>query len=345
MPFHLVHADLTQMDTDAIVNAANSELLAGGGVCGAIFRAVGSRARDLQEECLKKAPVPTGKAAITGGYGLKAKYIIHAVGPIWQGGQHHEKEQLAGCYRSSLELAVANGCRSIAFPLISSGIFGYPRDEALAVARQTITGFLAEYDKDLDVYLALFDKNAVELGERVERELYHYIHTYYQPEPRRQRQVQRKRDEGICYSLETGAMDASMEVHQFASPQPKGKGALSLQAALGKVQKSFSQQVLALIDARGLKDTDVYKRANLDRKLFSKIRSHKDYHPTKKTALALAVALQLSLEETEELLQAAGYSLSPSIKDDVIVSYFLERGKPDLYEINEALFKYGTGEL
>lgn len=341
MPFHLVHADLTQMAVDAIVNAANSQLLAGGGVCGAIFRAVGSRAQDLQEECLKKAPVPTGKAAITGSYGLKAKYIIHAVGPIWEGGNHHEKKLLASCYQSSLELAVANGCRSIAFPLISSGIFGVPKDLALEVARQTITGFLAEYDKDLAVYLALFDKNAVELGERVERELYHYIHTYYQPEPRRQRQVQRKRDEGICYSLEC---ETAAELPEFGYP---GVGSVpdSLETALGQVKKSFSQQVLALIDARGLKDVDVYKRANLDRKLFSKIRSHKDYHPTKKTALALAVALQLSLEETEGLLQAAGYSLSPSIKDDVIVSYFLERGKPDLYEINEALFKYGTGEL
>lgn len=338
MPFHLVHADLTQMDVDAIVNAANSQLLAGGGVCGAIFRAVGNRARDLQEECLEKAPCPTGKAVLTGGYGLKAKYIIHAVGPIWQGGKCHEKELLASCYQSSLELALENGCHSVAFPLISSGIFGVPKDLALEVARKAITGFLAEQEEELIVYLALFDKNAVELGERLDRELTHYIGTYYKQSPRRKRRV---REEAVCYSME---MDATAPMQTSQAPSV-GAPPDSLENALGHVQKSFSQQLLALIDAKGLKDTDVYKRANLDRKLFSKIRSNKEYHPTKKTALALAVALQLSLSETEKLLQTAGYSLSPSIKDDVIVTFFLERGKPDLYEINEALFRYGDGEL
>ncbi|MDO5597234.1 MULTISPECIES: macro domain-containing protein [Acidaminococcus] len=341
MPFHLVHADLTQMAVDAIVNAANSQLLAGGGVCGAIFRAVGSRTRDLQEECLEKAPCPTGKAVLTGGYGLKAKYIIHAVGPIWQGGKCHEKELLASCYQSSLELALENGCHSVAFPLISSGIFGVPKDLALEVARKAITGFLAEQEEELIVYLALFDKNAVELGERLDRELTHYIGTYYKQSPRRKRRVQRVREEAVCYSME---MDATAPMQTFQAPSV-GAPPDSLENALGHVQKSFSQQLLALIDAKGLKDTDVYKRANLDRKLFSKIRSNKEYHPTKRTALALAVALQLSLSETEKLLQTAGYSLSPSIKDDVIVTFFLERGKPDLYEINEALFRYGDGEL
>lgn len=341
MPFHLVHADLTQMKTDAIVNAANSGLLAGGGVCGAIFRAVGPRAWDLQEECLKKAPVPTGKAVITGGYGLKAKYIVHAVGPIWEGGHHHEKELLASCYRSALEVALENGCRSVAFPLISSGIFGVPKDLALEVARKAITGFLAEHEEEMTVYLALFDRQAVELGEQLDRALTHYISTYYKPEPRRRQKVQRKQDEAICYSLEAAA---PLETVAFQSPKMRSAPG-SLENALGHVQKSFSQQLLALIDARGLKDTDVYKKANLDRKLFSKIRSNVAYHPTKKTALALAVALQLSLSETEKLLQTAGYSLSPSIRDDVIVAFFLERGKPDLYEINEALFRYGDGEL
>lgn len=328
MPFHLVHADLLTLPVDAIVNAANSELWAGGGVCGAIFHAVGPRAGELQAECRKKAPVPTGKAVLTGSYGLKAKCIIHAVGPVWQGGHHHEKKLLASCYRSALELAQKHGCRSIAFPLLSAGIFGYPKAEALAVAKETITGFLAPQQDEMDVYLALLDRKAVELGELLDRKLKHYIQTYYQPGAVRQKgRVQQ--EAGEIYSLER------------IESQKEQK----LQELLSHAQKTFSQQLLDLIDQKGFTDTEVYKRANMDRKLFSKIRSHVDYHPTKKTALALAVALQLDRDEAERLLQAAGYSLSPSLTEDLVVSFFLENGPRDIYTINDALFQCGCNGL
>lgn len=144
MAFSIVHGDIVTMDTDAIVNAANSQLLAGSGVCGAIFRAAGERAGELQAECLAKAPCPTGQSVLTDSYGLKAKYIIHTVGPVWQGGTQGEKDLLYSCYRTALDLAADAQCKSIAFPLISAGIFGYPKEEALAVARQAVTDFLAQ---------------------------------------------------------------------------------------------------------------------------------------------------------------------------------------------------------
>lgn len=344
MPFHLVHADLLTLPVDAIVNAANSELWAGGGVCGAIFHAVGPRAGELQAECRKKAPVPAGKAVLTGSYGLKAKCIIHAVGPVWQGGHHHEKKLLASCYRSALELAQKHGCRSIAFPLLSAGIFGYPKAEALAVAQETITGFLAPQETEMDVYLALLDRKAVELGELLDRKLKHYIQTYYQPGAVRQK-GRLQQEAGEIYSLES---IESQKVTQFQQFQTQPVGSVSnpiLQNLLSHAQKTFSQQLLDLIDQKGFTDTEVYKRANMDRKLFSKIRSHVDYHPTKKTALALAVALQLNRSEAERLLQAAGYSLSPSLTEDLVVSFFLENGPRDIYTINDALFQCGCNGL
>lgn len=345
MPFHLVHADLLTLPVDAIVNAANSELWAGGGVCGAIFRAVGPRAGELQAECRKLAPCPTGKAVLTHSYGLKANYIIHAVGPVWQGGGHHEKQLLTGCYQSALELAQKHGCRSIAFPLLSAGIFGYPKAEALAVARETITGFLAPQEDEMDVYLALLDRKAVELGELLDRKLKHYISTYYQPGNVRQK-GRLQQEAGQVYSLEYGKTQKVQRFQQFQTPQPVGPGPSPLlQALLSNAQKTFSQQVLDLIDQKGYTDPEVYKRANMDRKLFSKIRSNVDYHPTKKTALALAVALKLDWEEAERLLQAAGYSLSPSLPEDLIVSFFLENGPRDIGIINEALFEYGCENL
>ena len=174
MPFQIVHNDITKMNTDIIVNAANSALQPGGGVCGAIFRAAGIQL--LAAECETKSPCPTGSAVITGAYDMPVKYIIHAVGPVWRGGTHHERELLAGAYRSALELAREYQCQSIAFPLISAGIYGYPKDQALAVAISTISEFLLQYE--MDVYLVVFDRSAVQLSEKLFVEVQHYVDTY-----------------------------------------------------------------------------------------------------------------------------------------------------------------------
>ena len=155
MPFTIVRQDITKMKVDAIVNAANTELSMGGGVCGAVFHAAG--AKELQEACDKKAPIKTGDAVITPGFKLPAKFVIHAAGPVYN---HSDKKQsanlLSSAYINSLRLAVQNKCESIAFPLISSGIYGYPKAEALQVATAAITKFLEK--NDIDVYLAVFDK-------------------------------------------------------------------------------------------------------------------------------------------------------------------------------------------
>lgn len=152
MAFKKVKGDITEMKTDAIVNAANSQLARGGGVCGAIFRAAASD--KLQEDCRKLAPCPTGQAVITDGYGLPARYIVHTVGPVWNGGGNGEEKLLRSAYTSAMEQAWRKGCRSISFPLISAGIYGYPKDEAMRVAEEAIEEFTEEHD--MEVYLVMF---------------------------------------------------------------------------------------------------------------------------------------------------------------------------------------------
>ncbi|HOQ10523.1 MAG TPA: macro domain-containing protein [Syntrophomonadaceae bacterium] len=323
MPLHLVRNDITKMKVDAIVNAANSALQRGGGVCGAIFAAAG--ARELQEACNKIGGCKVGEAVITPGFRLPAKYIIHTVGPVWQGGKANEPQLLRNCYINSLTLALEHKCESIAFPLISSGIYGYPKDQALHVAVSAISEFL--FTHEANVYLVLFDKNAVTLSEKLFSAITKYIDDNYAEE-----HLLRERRRGI------ELLDTSYH-HIQESPRR------SLEHILDQLDESFSEMLLRLIDEKGLTDVETYKRANIDRKLFSKIRSNKDYHPSKVTALALAIALKLNLDETLDLLSKAGYTLSPSSKFDVIIQYFIEEGNYNIFEINEALFYFDQPTL
>ena len=321
MPFQIVHNDITKMHTDAIVNAANTHLLMGGGVCGAIFNGAGPD--KLERECRKLAPCPVGSAVVTGGYALPARCVIHAVGPIWQGGGQGEAELLAGAYKSALRLAREKGCGSVAFPLISSGIYGYPKREALQVAVDTIREFLAE--EELDVYLVVFDRRAVELGEALYEGLRHFIDRYFEEDlPRR-------------LAAEPAMCEAEV-LEDFRSSAPFKLAERSLEDLLNNLDETFSQMVLRLIDQKGYRDVEVYKRANMDRKLFSKIRSNPQYSPKKQTVLALAIALRLNVDEARDLLKKAGFTLSDSQKQDVIIRYFLEAGEYDMFTINEALF-------
>lgn len=310
MPLTIVRNDITKMNVDIIVNAANSALQMGGGVCGAIFRAAGPE--QLQRACDEIGHCSTGKAVITDGFDLPAKYIIHTVGPIWQGGSKGEPELLASCYRESLKLAVEKGAESIAFPLISSGIYGYPKKQALQVATTAIREFLKTHD--LHVSLVIFEEGIVSLNDSLLQSLRQYVHDHYESEASYVREA-----EPIEYRTPT--IDA-------------------LEERLNQLEETFSERLLRYIDEKEKTDVEVYKKANIDRRLFSKIRNTPNYTPLKKTVIAFAIALELNLDETLELLQSAGYTLSNSSKFDVIIKFFIEQGNYDIFEINEALFAF-----
>jgi O-acetyl-ADP-ribose deacetylase (regulator of RNase III) len=337
MPFTIVRQDITKLKVDAIVNAANTDLAMGGGVCGAIFKAAG--AAQLQAACDKLAPIKTGEAVITPGFNLAAKFVIHAAGPVYRHWNKERNEQLLrAAYTNSLKRAVENKCESVAFPLISSGIYGYPKDEALKVATLSIQNFIA--DHDIDVTLAVFDKSAF----TVSRELLGAVESYIDEHYVDTRQIRRRQ----LLDVERDALsEADMVSYNMPAPEmfkemvaPSAGAALPLDDLVGNLDEPFSRTLLRLIDAKGKTDVEVYKRANLDRKLFSKIRTGKGYTPSKKTALALAVALELTLDETDDLLERAGYALSHAVKFDVIVEYFITSDKYDVFEINEVLFEY-----
>ena len=335
MPLQIIRNDITKVHADAIVNAANSSLLGGGGVDGAIHRAAGP---ELLEECRALGGCEVGQAKITKGYNLPAKYIIHTVGPIWNGGMNNEEKLLSDCYRNSLELARENNFESIAFPLISSGAFGYPTDKALKTAISVIGEFLLAYD--MTVYLVVYNKAAFVLSEKLFSSIAQYIDDKYIEEhffasPSRFEETHLLRDiviedEQLLYSK------------AYAS---KKKSKRNLDDIVKNMDETFSQMLLRLIDEKGMTDAETYKKANIDRKLFSKIRNDIDYKPSKPTAIAFAIALKLNLDETRDLLLRAGFALSHSSKFDVIIEYFIEDGNYNIFEINEALFVFDQNLL
>ena len=360
MPFEIIRNDITTMEVDAIVNAANTALAPGGGVCGAIFHGAGWN--EMQRACRAIGHCDCGKAVLTEGFALPARYVIHTPGPIWQGGNQHEAQLLRSCYLSSLQLAKKHKCKSIAFPLISSGIYGYPKAEALRIAVQAIRDFLAQ--NDMQVFLAVFDRNAVLLSEKRYQQIQQYIDDHYaeqmfyharmetdylfrQKQRQEQQELQSEQEflpgapsEDVFhpFSAPTASDVPSASVSTFPAPAAKPKKR-SLKDLVSRLDDTFSQMLLRLIDEKGMTDVEVYKRANLDRKLFSKIRKS-SYNPSKQTAIALAIALRLNLDETKDLLGRAGYALSHSSKFDVIIEYFITEQIYDIDEINQALFSF-----
>ena len=336
MPFSIVRDDITKMRVDAIVNAANPQLQMGGGVCGAIFRAAGERA--LQEACDRIGGCETGRAVVTGGFNLPAKYVVHTPGPVWRGGENGEEALLRACYRNSLQAALEVESESIAFPLISSGIYSYPKQEALRVASGEIRAFLQTHD--MDVYLIVFDREALDAGRRLLGDVQSFIDEHYMNEhaPRFRALPEAERPGRTGRKIEAIFMEQDLDVGKAFLPMAAPLS--SLDRAVGNLDEPFSRTLLRLIDRKGKSDAEVYKRANIDRRLFSKIRTNPHYTPGKRTVLALAVALELPLEETKDLLERAGYALSRSQKFDVIVEYFIRKGRFDVFEINETLFFY-----
>lgn len=345
MPLEIIRNDVTKMKTDAIVNAANSKLKQGGGVCGAIFAAAG--ADKLQAECDRIGHCDVGNAVITGGFALPSKYIIHTVGPVWQGGDHQEEKLLTSSYTSALMLAKENGCSSIAFPLISSGIYGYPKDKALQVAISAIGTFLLQ--NDMTVYLVVFDKASYALSDKLFSSIKEYIDDHYVDthSPRRMNRNAEVLSQVRNMSAYDEVDNCNIMESKMGTPYPVAPSDMprSLDDVVAQLDESFSTMLFRIIDEKGEKDTDVYKRANIDRKLFSKIRSNPHYKPSKNTAIALAVALELSLDETRDLLCKAGFALSRSSRFDLIVEYFIQMKNYNIFEINEALFAFDQSML
>ena len=363
MPLIYINDDITRVKCDAAVNAANNTLLGGGGVDGAIHRAAGPQ---LLQECRTLGGCDTGDAKLTLGYNMPCKYIIHTVGPIWRGGNNGEPALLASCYRKSLEIALEKGCESIAFPLISSGVYGYPKREALKVAVTTIKEFLEQHD--MLVYIVFFGNGALKLSDRLYSGLSEYISSrYIDPTPKLRAQAMQadKPDTPGMFGTLLGRISGSAKK---TSPPDEDKRCASEAAAaapqaaffaaapaledeccevsdtlderLKYLDESFSQMLLRLIDERGMTDSQCYKKANVDRKLFSKIRSDVNYHPKKPTAVAFALALELDMAQARELIEKAGYSLTHSSKFDIIIEYFITNHNYNVFEINEALFAF-----
>lgn len=327
MPLEIVRNDITKMSVDAIVNAAKESLLGGGGVDGCIHRAAGP---ELLAECRTLGGCRTGEAKLTGAYRLPCKYVIHTVGPVWNGGKYGEREQLASCYRSSLALAKKYGCETVAFPLISSGVFGYPKDQALRAAVDTIGEFLLH--NDMTVYIVIFSRTAYQISSKLFADIAEYVDDHY-VDAHTDSQRERLRRRGV------------VENRMLTAYEDAPVAASGLDEALAHLDAGFSETLLKLIDRSGKKDSEIYKKANVDRKLFSKIRNNPDYKPSKATAIAFAIALELNLDETRDLVARAGYALSASSKFDVIIEYFIRQKKYDIFEINEALFAFDQSLL
>ncbi len=341
MPLNIIRADITKLKVDAIVNAANNTLLGGGGVDGAIHRAAGKK---LLEECRGLGGCETGQAKITKGYDLPAKYVIHTVGPIWYGGNNNEKELLISCYNNSLRIAADKKLESIAFPLISSGAYGYPKDEALEIAVDTCSEFLKNHD--MDITIVVYDKKSFDIGNA----LYNDVRSYIEErlvceEPYHESRSRFERDRAWFKSKKEKIRDFSsvMEAPTFVDEDACCLGSkpddTDIEEALKNKDKGFTETLFMMIDERGLTDAECYHRANIDRKLFSKIRKP-DYHPKKVTVIALAIALQLDMDGTDELLMKAGYALSDSNEFDIIIKYCVERKIYNVNRVNEILFKF-----
>ena len=354
MPFEIVRNDITRMQVDAIVNAANNSLLGGGGVDGAIHRAAGPQ---LLEECRTLNGCETGEAKLTGGYNLPCKYVIHTVGPIWRGGSEGEPAQLAACYRNALALARQQDCDSVAFPLISAGVYGYPKAAALQVAVEEIARFLSE--NDMMVYLVVLNRDVIEPDGRLFEEAFAYIDDVYVRErsdfDREARRSHYLRDGAPRGLPEPGSLfrrphreDNARNETVFSEANVGRLTAVQAESSEnipGRRDERFAGMLLRKLGECGMRDAECCCRANVDRRLFGRIRNNPDYLPGKHTALAFAIALRLSLDEAKELLMKAGHGLSHSNKTDIVVEYCLMTGHYDLTLINEVLFKLELQQL
>jgi len=341
MPFEIVRNDITNMHVDAIVNSANPRPVVGQGTDSSIHEKAGPGLLAARQRI---GNIPRGQAAITPAFALPAKYVIHTVGPVWEGGGHGEEVLLRSCYEQSLKLAQAHGCKSIAFPLISTNNYGFPKDQALQIAISAFSAFLLEHE--LLIYLVVFDRSAYKLSEKLFHSIASYIDDHYvaaweeatyggSPSS-----LRRFRPREVDYCRSSSVAEEMLPCASMAAPKP-----LSLEDMLKQEDAGFTETLLKRIDQTGKKDSEIYKKANLSKQHFSKIRNDPNYKPKKPTAIALALALELNLEETKDLIGRAGYALTSSSKFDLIIRYFIEQGNFNVVEINMALYEFDQSLL
>lgn len=318
MPFKIIRNDISQMDVDAIVNSANPQPIIGGGVDFAIHEAGGDELIQARKEL---GQINVGQVKYTPGYNLKSRFVFHTVGPVWNGGTNGEDEDLYKCYFNALNLAKTMGLDSIAFPLLSSGVFNYPKEESLNVATRAIKDFLEDYE--MTIYMVVLDHDSFVASKKKFGDIRVYVTTSgyrvqvsREERARKERRIIQHREE-IHYSSENKMINE-----------------------LEQLDQSFRDTLFELIKARDVTDPQVYKKANIDRRLFSKIRNNPKYNPSKNTAIALAIALELNLTETRDLIGRAGYTLTQAFQFDAIIIHYIRKRKYDFYEINETLFDY-----
>jgi len=344
MPFEIVRNDITKMRVDAIVNTANPKPVVGSGADTMVHKKAGP---ELLAARQRIGDIQVGCAEITSGYGLDAKFVIHTVGPVWDGGSYGEEALLRNCYDNSLKLAMEHRCKSIAFPLISTGNYGFPKDKALQIAISAFSTFLLEHE--MQIYLVVFDRTSFKLSEKLFQSVASYIDQHYVDDceiaaygavPENRRRIRRRHDRepedrmimaecAPCYSM----------------PMAMPSKAMSLEDMLKQADAGFTETLLKLIDDSGKKDSEIYKKALLSKQHFSKIRNNPNYKPTKTTAISLALALELDLEATKDLIGRAGYALTNSSKFDLIIRYSIEHGNYNLVEINCVLFEHDQSLL
>ena len=333
MPFTIVRNDITKMAVDAIVNTANPKPIIGSGTDEMIHKAAGP---ELLLARQKIGAIPCGEAAITPAFGMNARFVIHTVGPVWIDGQHNEEVNLRRCYGNSLLLAKKHGCESIAFPLISTGNYGFPKDKALQIAISVFSQFLME--NEMKIYLVVFDRKAYLLSEKLFHSVASYIDQHYVDEhqPKHRYSGRRRRDAELY--------EASMVCNE-AMPMPCAPKAISLEDMLKQADCGFTERLIQLLNESGLKNSTVYKKAQISKQHFSKILSNPGYQPTKSTAIALALALELDLEGTQDLIGRAGYTLTNSSKFDLIIRYCIEHKQYNIVEIDMILYQFDQNLL
>ena len=380
MALRIIRNDITKMNTEAIVNTANGRPDVGPGCDHAVYLAAGyDELLTYRKE--KIGSVREGKAFITPGFKLAAKYIIHAVSPRFKDGRSGEERVLRSCYKNSLRLAKENDIRSVSFPLISTGSFGYPKEEGLRIALDEINAFLAE--NDMEIYLVVFDDTAADLGKKLYPGLEEYIDRKYveqaeeaeyaAPRPSApaaplvgsapggpfvSARMEMSRPAYGTGRMKLGRPSASSEkraAKPAGAPEPVAYESMEadsfcdfeteheskLAERMKHLSDTFSEYLLYLIKEKDMENAEVYNRAIVDKKVFSKIKNNPDYHPQKLTALCLCVGARLNLDEAKDLLARAGYALSPCDKTDIIFSYFIENEIYDMLELDIQLEEHG----